>query len=124
MKKKIKIGQCKACLGPAFDADRPVESWKGFRCTFQLLDGSYMDLTICDTCFENELDLDALWLNILEGWKEELEEAAEVPDPNLAHRRAQFLAKQAGGNLILAHLCGCSWKDALCDEELIMIGWE
>ncbi len=119
----LRLGKCKHCLGHAFDADRPVKNWKGSRCTFMLLDGSFMDLAICEDCHDSKLDLDKIWTNVLEGWEEELTMAVEKPDPKTSRRRAKFLASQAHDNFILSHLCSCGWQEALRDEEPLRLGW-
>jgi len=118
-----KVGTCKHCLGHAFDFDRPVKNWKGARATFMLLDGTFMDLTICDNCKDGDMDLDVIWLNVMKGWKAELMLAVDKQDVRAIQGRAAFLALQAHDNFILAHLCSPSWPDALGDEVPLGLGW-
>ena len=118
-----RLGKCKHCGGPAFDAAKPPQNWTGFRGTFMLMDGTSMDLTICSDCGGGELDLDKIWQNVLRGWEAERQLAVQRRRPQDEAPRRKFLRKQAGENRVLAVLGLCPWPEALADDPPLMMGW-
>jgi len=118
-----KVGTCKHCLGHAFDFDRPVKQWKGARATFMLIDGTFMDLTICEVCLGGKMDLDVIWKNVMKSWKEELMMAVDRKEQSNIEGRIKHLTYHGGQNFILSHLCSPSWIDAIGEDQPLKLGW-
>ena len=91
-------GYCKSCGSLQWDKKQSRSERPGYRGTFMLLSGHTMDLTLCDSC--TELDLDVIWNGTLKRWQNE--------GCDKAH-----LAAYAHDNNILALLFKQRWKDVV-----------
>lgn len=91
----------RGATGKDIDALRP-----GKRACFLLLDGTTMDLTMCDDCVAAP-DLDRLWKQTLVGWRSGNVDAVR-PD----------VAKKSWDNLILAFLFAVPWSAVDVEEKL------
>jgi len=84
-----------------FHRDAPVRLRGGWRATYILADGTYMDLSLCDDCLDEGEDLDAMWDVVMQGW------LALAPD---AHH--PWVEQQAAsGNFILARVYEQRWHE-------------
>ncbi len=92
---------CSQCGAELWGKGATREERKGFRASFMLLDGSLMDLTMCEGC-AGVPDLEHLWGQVLAGWR--------YAKPEDAGMRAT-VARQARDNLILALLYRQRWAD-------------
>ena len=100
-------GCCSACRMRLFPADAPVSLRTGWRATYVLADGSFMDLTMCDDCVAGGEDFDAMWDNHIQGL------VATAP-----RMLSPYVNRQLDdGNFILARLYEHRWKDV--DSPLV-----